>query len=121
MRRWVASVAKAETSWTWRKLELIAQFEESTEAVLNQMCTECGKPCRNQTDMELHTKRTGHATFQDKVRAANLAHNLVPATHNTIKPGKIYVYQLAQSSLFMSNAVSTCRPARRKRWTRRGK
>lgn len=35
--------------------------------VLNLTCTECGKPCRTQTEQDLHTKRTGHASFVDKV------------------------------------------------------
>lgn len=35
--------------------------------VLNLKCTDCGKPCRSQTEQDLHTKRTGHATFVDKV------------------------------------------------------
>jgi hypothetical protein len=81
-------------------------FAESTEAVLNLVCAECGKPCRfgwhsiatcscrggparlatrclsgrtrrevrvwrsgvcrSATEKDLHTKRTGHATFEDK-------------------------------------------------------
>ena len=36
--------------------------------VLNLTCTACGKPCRTQTECDLHTKRTGHADFVDKVR-----------------------------------------------------
>ena len=36
--------------------------------VLNLTCTECGKPCRTQTECDLHTKRTGHGEFVDKVR-----------------------------------------------------
>lgn len=35
--------------------------------VLNIQCKDCGKPCRSQTERELHTKRTGHAEFIDKV------------------------------------------------------
>lgn len=35
--------------------------------VLNIVCTECGKPCRSDTERDLHTKRTGHTTFADKV------------------------------------------------------
>ncbi|ONK77222.1 uncharacterized protein A4U43_C02F4340 [Asparagus officinalis] len=41
-------------------------FSESTEAVLNLVCTTCGKPCRSKTEMDLHTKRTGHGDFTDK-------------------------------------------------------
>ncbi|KAJ4846023.1 hypothetical protein Tsubulata_002538, partial [Turnera subulata] len=41
-------------------------FAESTEAVLNLVCTTCGKPCRCKTESDLHTKRTGHADFEDK-------------------------------------------------------
>ena len=32
------------------------------------VCTECGKPCRSDTEVALHTQRTGHASFEDKVR-----------------------------------------------------
>ena len=35
--------------------------------MLTLECSECGKPCRSQTEQDLHTKRTGHATFRDKV------------------------------------------------------
>ena len=38
--------------------------------VLNLICTACGKPCRTQTECDLHTKRTGHADFVDKVPLA---------------------------------------------------
>ncbi len=41
--------------------------QESIEAVLNLTCTECGKPCRSQTDVDLHKKRTGHEKYVDKV------------------------------------------------------
>jgi hypothetical protein len=37
------------------------------DQVLNMTCTECGKPCRSETERDLHTKRTGHAGFVDKV------------------------------------------------------
>ena len=36
--------------------------------VLNLQCKSCGKPCRSKTEKDLHTKRTGHDTFEDKVR-----------------------------------------------------
>ena len=35
--------------------------------VLNMVCEECGKPCRNKTQQELHSKHTGHTKFVDKV------------------------------------------------------
>nr|GMD63536.1 vicilin-like seed storage protein At2g18540 [Ipomoea batatas] len=35
-------------------------FSESTEPILNLVCTTCGKPCRSKTESDLHTKRTGH-------------------------------------------------------------
>ena len=41
-------------------------FVESTEAVLNLTCVACGKPCRSETEKDIHTKRTGHAEFVDK-------------------------------------------------------
>ena len=41
--------------------------------VLNLTCTECGKPCRTQTEQDLHTKRTGHTNFVDKVCCRILA------------------------------------------------
>ncbi|CAG7909108.1 unnamed protein product [Brassica rapa] len=58
-----------------------SNFAESTEAVLNLVCTTCCKPCRSRTyfdyflviiiytvkESELHTKRTGHTEFVDKI------------------------------------------------------
>lgn len=41
--------------------------QESTEAMLNLSCTNCGKPCRSQTEVDLHKKRTGHENYVDKV------------------------------------------------------
>lgn len=35
--------------------------------MLNLTCTDCGKPCRSQTECDIHTKRTGHSNFEDKV------------------------------------------------------
>ncbi|KAJ6751320.1 hypothetical protein OIU85_001816 [Salix viminalis] len=43
-----------------------SNFSESTEAVLNLVCTTCCKPCRSKTETDLHTKRTGHTEFVDK-------------------------------------------------------
>ncbi|KAL2612957.1 hypothetical protein R1flu_024649 [Riccia fluitans] len=43
-----------------------ANFEESTEPVLNLVCNTCGKPCRTKTESDLHTRRTGHTEFSDK-------------------------------------------------------
>lgn len=37
-----------------------------TQPLLFQVCTDCGKPCRTDTERDLHTKRTGHASFVDK-------------------------------------------------------
>lgn len=37
------------------------------DQVLNLVCSTCGKPCRSTTEQELHTKRTGHDSFKDKV------------------------------------------------------
>ena len=37
--------------------------------VLNLVCADCGKPCRSTTEQDLHTKRTGHKSFVDKVLA----------------------------------------------------
>ena len=31
------------------------------------VCEECGKPCRNKTQQDLHSKHTGHAKYVDKV------------------------------------------------------
>ncbi|KAE8793626.1 F-box protein [Hordeum vulgare] len=45
-------------------------FAESTEAVLNLVRVDCGKPCRSQTEVDLHKKRTGHAEFTDKTMEA---------------------------------------------------
>ena len=36
--------------------------------MLTLECADCGKPCRSQTEQDLHTKRTGHSTFRDKAR-----------------------------------------------------
>ena len=35
--------------------------------VVSMVCEECGKPCRNKTQKDLHTKHTGHARYVDKV------------------------------------------------------
>ena len=35
--------------------------------VLTLQCEECGKPCKSETEKDIHTKRTGHQTFVDKV------------------------------------------------------
>ena len=35
--------------------------------VLNMVCEDCGKPCRNKTQQDLHSKHTGHTKFVDKV------------------------------------------------------
>ena len=43
-----------------------ADFVESTDAVLNLTCVACGKPCRSETEKDIHTKRTGHSEFVDK-------------------------------------------------------
>ncbi|CAK9229359.1 unnamed protein product [Sphagnum jensenii] len=47
-----------------------ADFQESTEPVLNLVCVTCGKPCRTQTEKDLHTKRTLHTEFSDKTAEA---------------------------------------------------
>lgn len=47
-----------------------SNFSESTEAVLNLICTICSKPCRSKTESDLHTKRTGHTEFVDKTSEA---------------------------------------------------
>ncbi|PPS09149.1 hypothetical protein GOBAR_AA11501 [Gossypium barbadense] len=59
-----------------------SNFSESTEAVLNLVCSSCGKPCRSKIDLvilglrkswkesDLHTKRTGHTEFIDKTLEA---------------------------------------------------
>ena len=33
----------------------------------------CGKPCRTQTEKDLHIKRTGHVEFENKASYATLA------------------------------------------------
>eukprot|EP00282_Hemiselmis_andersenii_P011305 CAMPEP_0114124242 /NCGR_PEP_ID=MMETSP0043_2-20121206/8677_1 /TAXON_ID=464988 /ORGANISM="Hemiselmis andersenii, Strain CCMP644" /LENGTH=382 /DNA_ID=CAMNT_0001217117 /DNA_START=162 /DNA_END=1310 /DNA_ORIENTATION=+ len=46
-------------------------FEESTEAVLNLVCKGCGKPCRSETEKQMHTQRNpGHDEFVDKTNQA---------------------------------------------------
>ncbi|CAL0329674.1 unnamed protein product [Lupinus luteus] len=47
-----------------------SNFSESTEPVLNLLCTVCSKPCRSKTESDLHTKRTGHTEFVDKTSEA---------------------------------------------------
>ncbi|KAK7318946.1 hypothetical protein RJT34_03655 [Clitoria ternatea] len=47
-----------------------SNFSESTEPVLNLICTVCSKPCRSKTESDLHTKRTGHTEFVDKTSEA---------------------------------------------------
>lgn len=42
-------------------------FEESTEAIVQLVCTACGKPCRTETERDMHTKRNpGHDKFEDR-------------------------------------------------------
>lgn len=41
--------------------------------VLNLQCKTCGKPCRSKTEKELHSKRTGHEDFEDKVNYLHTA------------------------------------------------
>ncbi|KAJ8447232.1 hypothetical protein Cgig2_030463 [Carnegiea gigantea] len=69
-----------------------SNFSESTEAVLNLVCSSCGKPCRSKTlvfddfeisfrclsiqESDLHTKRTGHPEFVDKTSEAAKPINL---------------------------------------------
>ncbi len=36
--------------------------------VVNMVCEECGKPCRNKTQQDLHSKHTGHTKYVDKVK-----------------------------------------------------
>ena len=31
------------------------------------VCRECGKTCRSETEWDVHSKRTGHQAFDDKV------------------------------------------------------
>lgn len=47
-----------------------SSFSESTQPVLNLVCTVCRKPCRSQVERDLHTKRTGHTEFVDKTLEA---------------------------------------------------
>lgn len=45
----------------------LARWFDALMQVLNLECQECGKPCKSQTELDLHTKRTGHTNFADKV------------------------------------------------------
>lgn len=45
-------------------------------------CTECGKPCRSQTEVDLHKKRTGHENYVDKVCLSCFA--VLTSHHQTI-------------------------------------
>lgn len=40
------------------------------------VCRECGKACRSETEWEVHSKRTGHAAFDDKARQGDAGHTL---------------------------------------------
>ena len=34
------------------------------------VCSDCGKPCRTETERQLHTQRTGHESFQEQAASA---------------------------------------------------
>lgn len=38
--------------------------------VKRYICKECGKPCRSDTERDVHTRRTGHTEFDDKASQA---------------------------------------------------
>lgn len=42
--------------------------------MLNLQCTICGKPCRNQTEKDMHSRHTGHLEFQNKTDEATAIH-----------------------------------------------
>ncbi|KAK7346036.1 hypothetical protein VNO80_20549 [Phaseolus coccineus] len=73
-----------------------SNFSESTEPVLNLVCTACSKPCRSKTESDLHTRRTGHTEFVDK-------------TSETVKPISLEAPKVdaAASSENPSGAAST--------------
>lgn len=56
----------------WEPLKLRHLIPRAVQ-VLNMSCEECGKPCRNKTQQDLHTKHTGHAKYVDKVTNAHSA------------------------------------------------
>lgn len=47
-------------------IELLLKLDFALQ-VLNLQCKECGKPCRSRTEQEMHKKRTGHESYEDKV------------------------------------------------------
>lgn len=53
-----------------------SNFSESTEPVLNLVCSSCAKPCRSKTESDLHTKRTGHTEFTDQTSQVTKPINL---------------------------------------------
>lgn len=59
-------------------MEEVLEFSTSSDLscrgvqVLNLQCTACNKPCRTQTEKDLHTKRTGHNEFQNKACCLSL-------------------------------------------------
>ena len=62
-------------------------FEESTEAVLQLVCKACGKPCRSETEKQMHTQRNpGHTEFVDQTAGAG------PVDYSIKKDGAMPVY-----------------------------
>ena len=47
-----------------------ARAADRVRLASRQECAECGKPCRSQTEQDVHTKRTGHTQFVDKTAEA---------------------------------------------------
>jgi hypothetical protein len=52
-----------------------------TWQILQLVCATCGKPCRTETEKEMHTRRNpGHDTFVDKTNEqAGISYGSVPA------------------------------------------
>ena len=42
----------------------------STNQAQRLICSDCGKPCRTETERQLHTQRTGHESFQEQAASA---------------------------------------------------
>ncbi|KAI4976898.1 hypothetical protein ZWY2020_050505 [Hordeum vulgare] len=61
---------ESSTAAAHAKVTSHTNFAESIEAVLNLLCVDCGKPCRSQTEVDLHKKRTGHTEFMDNTMEA---------------------------------------------------
>lgn len=79
--------------------------------VLNLVCLTCGKPCRSETERELHIKRTGHSDFENRVSPYTY-----PSSSNF--SGSKFTVSSRVEDQYLTNGVC-CRPLMHKSFIRR--